>query len=147
MKHRYQINRYCKLLNKQKHIVGCWKGDSDRILLTHCKYKSIIWIYRWTRWATRLLPARFRWVGSLPWNRTRVGSLDVLTTQTANLATVRFGLDPDPDPKCLSGTVANTTHWNKELSWSVEYATDQPGHHQSSYEQTRHPSRVPCLPA
>jgi hypothetical protein len=99
VKHRYQINRYCKLLNKQKLINGCWKLHFDKILLTYCKYKSLIWIYRWTRCATRWQPAQFRRVGSLRWNRTWVGSSGLLTTQTANLATVRFG----------PGTVANTT--------------------------------------
>jgi hypothetical protein len=48
VKHKYQIDRYCKLLNKQKHIVGCWKRDFDKILLTTCKFKRLIGIYRWT---------------------------------------------------------------------------------------------------
>jgi len=25
-------------------LFGCWKRDSDKILSTHCKYKSLIWI-------------------------------------------------------------------------------------------------------
>jgi len=110
VKYRYQIPWYCKLLKKQKHIVGCWKRDFDKILLTHCKIKSLIWIYRWTHWATRWQPALFRRVGSFPRNRTWVGSSGVLTTRTANLAPVQFGLDPDPDPEWGSGTFANTTH-------------------------------------
>jgi len=97
VKHWYQINRYCKLLNKQKLINGCWKLDFDKILLTHCKYKSLIWIYRWTRCATRWQPTQFREIGSLPWNRTRVGSSGLLTTWTANLSTVRFGPRPGPE--------------------------------------------------
>jgi len=97
VKQRYQINRYCKLLNKQKHIVGCWKCNSDKILLTQCKYKSLIWIYRWTRWATGLQPTQFRWVGSLPWNLARVGSSGLWTTQTTNLAMVRFRHGPGPE--------------------------------------------------
>jgi len=94
VKYRYQITRYCQLLNKPKHIVGCWKCDLDKILLTHCKFKSRIWIYRWTRWATRWQPAQIRLVGSVPWNRTPVGSSGSLTTQTANLATAQFGPGP-----------------------------------------------------
>ena len=60
VKYRYQITRLCKLLNKQKHIVGCWKCDFDKILLTHCKFKNLIWIYRWTSWATRWQPTQTR---------------------------------------------------------------------------------------
>jgi hypothetical protein len=97
LKHRYQINRYCKLLNKQKLNNGCWKLDFNKILLTHCKYKSLIWIYRWTHCATRWQPTQFRRVQSLPWNRTRVGSSGLLTTRTTNLATDQFG--PGPGPK------------------------------------------------
>jgi hypothetical protein len=92
VKHKYQINPYCKLLNKQKHIVGCCKHDFDTILMTTCKFKSLIWINRWTRWQ----PAQFWQVGSLPSNRTRVGSSGLLTTRTANLAEVRFGPGPGP---------------------------------------------------
>jgi len=97
VKHRYQINRHCKLLNKQKHVVGCCKCDSDKILLTHCNFKSLIWIYRWTRWATLWQRAQSRRVGSLPWNGTRVGSSGLMTTRTANLATVRF--EPGSGPE------------------------------------------------
>jgi len=64
VKHKYHINQYWKLLNKQKHIVGCSKCDFDKILMTTCKFKSFIWIYRWTRWATRWQPAQFWRVGS-----------------------------------------------------------------------------------
>jgi hypothetical protein len=95
--HRYQINRYCKLLNEQKHIICCWKRDSDNVLLTHFKYKSLIWICWWTRWATHWQPTQFRWVGRLPWNRIRVGSSGVLTIRTGNVATVRFGTGPRPE--------------------------------------------------
>ena len=97
VKHRYQINRYCKLLNKQKLINGCWKLDFDKILLTHCKYKSLIWINRWICCATRWQPTQFRQVGSLSWNRTRVSSSGLLMTRTANLATVRFVPGPGPE--------------------------------------------------
>jgi hypothetical protein len=78
---------------KQKHIVGCWKRDFDKILLTHCKFSSLIWIYRWTRWHS----VQFRWVRSLPWNRTRVASSSLWTTSTTNLAMVQFGPGPQPD--------------------------------------------------
>jgi hypothetical protein len=42
VKHKYQINQYCMLLNKQKHIVGCCKCDFDKISMTTCKFKSLI---------------------------------------------------------------------------------------------------------
>jgi len=59
MKHRYQINRYCKLVNKKRHINGCWKLDFDKIVLTNFKYKSLIWIWWCTSWITRWQPAQF----------------------------------------------------------------------------------------
>ena len=86
VKHRYQINWYCKLHNIQKHIIGCWKCHFDKILLTNCKHKCLIWIYRWTRWETCWHPAQFRCIGSLPSNRSQVYGSGVLTTQTANLS-------------------------------------------------------------
>jgi len=82
VKHRYQINRYCKLLNKQKRILGSWERDFDKILLTHCKYRSLIWIYTWTRWATCWQPAQFSRVRILPSNRTRVDGSCLLTNRT-----------------------------------------------------------------
>jgi len=42
VKDRYQINRYCKLLNMQKLIDGYSKRHFDTILLTHCKYMILI---------------------------------------------------------------------------------------------------------
>jgi len=42
VKHKYQINQYCKLLNKQKHIFGCFKRNFDKISMTTCKFKSLI---------------------------------------------------------------------------------------------------------
>jgi len=104
----------------QKPIIGCWKHDFDKILLTHCKNRNCIWIYRWTHWETRWQPPQFRRVGSWPSNRTRVGGLGLLTTWTANLKTVQFGPRPGlpisqqfslyPDPKWRCRTVANTSH-------------------------------------
>jgi len=97
VKYRFQINLYCKLQSIQKHIIGCWKRHFNIIQLTNSKNKSLIWIYRWTRWATRWQPAQFRRVGSLPLNRTRVDGSVLLTTGTANLATVRFGAGLGPE--------------------------------------------------
>ena len=88
VKHWFQINWYCKLQSMQKHILGCWKRDFDKILLTFSNNKSLNWIYGWTRWATGWQPAQFRWVGSLPLNRTWVDSSGVLMTRIANLAMV-----------------------------------------------------------
>ena len=81
----------------QKHIIGCWKRHFNIIQLTNSKNKSLIWIYRWTRWATHWRPAQFRRVGSLHLNRTRVDGSGLLTTRTANLAVVRFGPRPGPE--------------------------------------------------
>jgi len=92
----------------QKDIFGCWKRDFDKILFTYSKNKILNWISGWTRWATRLQPAQFRWVGRLPSNRTQVDSLGVW--QPGPPVCQRFGLDPDPDPKWRSGTVANSIH-------------------------------------
>jgi len=66
----------------QKHILGSWKRDFDKILFTYSKSKSLHWIYRWTRWATQWQPAQFKCVGSLPLNCTRVDSSGIWTTRT-----------------------------------------------------------------
>jgi len=88
VKHQFQINRYCKLQSMQKHIICCWKRDFDKILLTNSKDKGLIWIYGWTRWATRRQPAQLRQVRSLPSNRTRVDGSGLFTTRTPNWAMV-----------------------------------------------------------
>jgi len=103
VKHRYHINRYCKLHNMQKRIIGRWKRDFDKVQLTNCKYKSLIGIYSWTHWATRWKHAQFRRVGSSPSNRTWVDSSSFLMTRPSNLATVQFV--PGPGPKL--------TVWNR----------------------------------
>ena len=95
MKYRFQINRYCKLQSIQNHILGCWKRDFDKIVFTYSQTKRLNWIYGWTRWQ----PAKFRRAVSSPSIRTWVDSWGLLTTRTANLATVRVG----------PGTVANTS--------------------------------------
>jgi len=95
-KHGFQSNRYRKLQNLQKQIIGCWICDFDKILLSNCNNKSIMWIYRWTRWATRSQPGQFRQVGWTPLNHTLVDCSGVLITQTANLPTVQFGPWPGP---------------------------------------------------
>jgi len=97
VKHQFQINWYCKLQSMHKSILGCWKCDFDKILLTYSKNKSFIWIYGWTRWVTCWQPAQFRQVRSLPLNHTQVDHWGWLTTWTANLATVQFG--PGTGPK------------------------------------------------
>ena len=81
----------------QKHILGCWKRDFDKILLTYCTTMWLIWIYGWTWWATCCQPAQFRGVWSSPLKRTRVDSSGSLPSQTANLVAVRFGPGPGPD--------------------------------------------------
>jgi len=86
-------------------IIGITKGkpckkrlpvyirDFDKILLLHRKSISLIWLYRLTGWQ----PAKFRLVGIIQLNRTRVDGFGVLTTKTANLATVWF--EPGPRPE------------------------------------------------
>jgi len=97
VKHQFQINWYCKLQSMQKHIVGCWKCDFHKILLTYSKNKSLNWISGWTRWETHWEPAQFRRVTSLPSKRIWVDSSGLLPTRTANLATVQVA--PGPGPK------------------------------------------------
>jgi len=75
-------------------IIQCNYG---KILLTNSKTKSLIWIYGWTRWATCWQPAQFSKFGSLPSNHTRLDSWRLLTTMTANWATVWFGPGPGPE--------------------------------------------------
>jgi len=77
----------------QKHILGCWKHDFDKILLIYTKNKSLNWINGWTRWK----PTRFRRVGSLPSNCTRVDSSGSFTTQSAKVAMDRVGPGPGPE--------------------------------------------------
>ena len=99
VKHRFQIDWYCKLQSMQKHIFGCWKCDFDKLLLTYSKNKSLNWISGWTRWATHWQPTQFRRVASLPSNHAQVDSLGLLTTWTANLATIR--VEPGPGPEVM----------------------------------------------
>ena len=99
VKHRFQINRYCKLECMQKHTIGCWNRDFDKILLTNSKNNSLIWIYGWTRWATCWQPAQFRRVGSSLMNCVGVDGSGLVITGTANLAMLRFGPGPGPEVK------------------------------------------------
>jgi len=41
VKHRFQSNRYCNLQSMQQHIIGCWKRDFDKILLTNSKTRAL----------------------------------------------------------------------------------------------------------
>jgi hypothetical protein len=97
VKYRFEINLYCKLQSIQTHVIGCWKCYCGKILSTNSKNKSLVSIYRWTRWAIGWQSAQFRQVGILPLNCTQVDCSGLLTTQTANLATVRFGPGPGPE--------------------------------------------------
>jgi len=74
----------------QKCIIGCWIQDFDKILLRNCKTKSLLWIYRWTCWATCWQPAQIWWVRSIPSNRTWVDCSGILATWTVNLPMVQF---------------------------------------------------------
>ena len=116
VKHGFQNNRNCKLQNMQKRIIGCWKRDFDKIILTNCQNKSLIWIYRWTHWQ----PTQFRQAGSLPSNHTEVDWSGLLTTQTANLETFRFGPSPTPDVTfpnhCQYNPVPTSRHERQWLS-------------------------------
>jgi len=87
VKHRFQINWYCKLQSIQKHIPGCWKRDFHKILFTFSKNKSNNWICGCTCWATGWPPAQFRPVGSWPSNHTRVDSSGLFTTRTISNTT------------------------------------------------------------
>ena len=98
----FQNNQYCNVQNMQKVIVGCWKCDFDKILLLYSKNKSIIWIYRWTRWTTRWQPAQFRQVVRCPSNCTRIDGSGALTTRTANVETGRFWPVPGSEAPVLN---------------------------------------------
>jgi len=102
VKHSFQINRYCKLQNMQKRIIGCWKRDFDNILLTNCNNRSLIWIYRWTCRATCWHPAQLRRVENIQSNRTWVDGSGLWTIRTATLATVWFGPWPEPEVTVLN---------------------------------------------
>ena len=126
------MHRYCKLQSMQTHIIGCWKRDFDKILLTNSKNKSLIWIYGWTRWATRWQLTQFRWIGSLPTNRSRVDSPGIVTTWTANLANGSvWTLTRSDCPEPLPTLFATNSHsdyprcktWNGWHSVDAYFAT------------------------
>jgi hypothetical protein len=83
--------------------IRCWKCNFAMMLLTNSKNKTLIWMYRWTRWATCWQPVQFRCVGSLPSNRMQDNHSVLLTTQTANVATVMFGPGPGPEVTVRNG--------------------------------------------
>jgi len=87
----------------QKHIIGGWICDFDKILWTDCNNKNLIWIYRWTRRETWSQPAQPRWVGGFLSNCTRVDNSVVLTTRTANMGTVWFGPGTGPEAMVRNG--------------------------------------------
>jgi len=88
--------------------IRCWISGFGKIQLSGCKNKSIIWIYKWTHWATRWQPAWFRRV--VDFNRT-ILKLTVQVYWRPGLS-IRYQLSPDldPHPRGRSGTVANTNH-------------------------------------
>jgi len=124
VKHRYQIDRYCKLHNMQKRIIGCWKCDFDKILLTNCNQNSHIWIYNWTPSVTGWQPAQFRRVRIIPSNHIRVDSSDFLHTRTAILETVRFGPRPRHEVtvrnRCLHEMTLSLQHSETEWQRSIK---------------------------
>ena len=97
VKHRFQIYGYCRQHNMQKHNFCRWKCYFVKMLLTNREQKSLIWIYRWNRWATRWQSGQFGWFGSLPSISTRADASDLMTTRTASFTTVRFGPNPGPE--------------------------------------------------
>jgi len=121
--HQFQFNRYCKLQSMQKHTIGCWKHNFDRILLTNTKNKILVWIYGWTHWATCWQPSQFRQVGRFPSNRTEL-TVRVYWHPVQPIWQW-LGFDPDPDPKWWSGTVANTIQWTVINFVGAHYATQQ----------------------
>jgi len=96
VKHRFQINRHCKLQNITKSIIGCWKLNFDRILLTNCNNNRLVGIYRWMGWATPWQPVQFWQFRCLQWNRTSAERSGSWTTQSTHLATIQFGPGPGP---------------------------------------------------
>jgi hypothetical protein len=94
----FQINRYCKLQNRKKCIIGCWKHDFDKIIFSNCNTKHLLWIYRWIYWTTGQERTQFRRVRTLPSNSTQGSCSGFWTTRPAIVPTGWF----------RPGTVANT---------------------------------------
>jgi hypothetical protein len=90
------------------YIIGHWHHDYDNILLTNCNNKIVIWINRWTHWASHNQPTHFRRIESSPSNSTWVAHSGYQWPGLPNGQW--FGLDTDPDWKWQSGTVANTSN-------------------------------------
>jgi len=89
-KHSFQNNQCRNRQSDQKGISECQFSDFDQIQSSNSKSKSIIWIYRRTRWTTHWQPAKFRQVGRCPTNRNLFDTLDVFMTRSAYLATVQY---------------------------------------------------------
>jgi len=96
-KYGFQNNLYRKLQNMQQQLIGYQIPSFDNILFSNCKTNSIIWIFRWTHWASCRQSTQFRQVGRLPLNCTSINCSGGLIIQTTNLATVEF--QPAPGPK------------------------------------------------
>jgi len=95
-KHRFQNNRYHMLQSMQRDNTGCRISNFDNILFSDCKNKSIIWIYRWTHWATCWQPAQLRQVVRFPSNFTWIDSLGMLKARNSKWGYVRFRPGPIP---------------------------------------------------
>jgi hypothetical protein len=103
VKHRFQLHWYYKLQSVQKCIIGCWKRDSDKILITNNKHKSHTRNYRWTGRATHWQHTQFRPVWSLPSNSTQVDGSGSLTTTYTQCGNVRFGSRSGPEVTVRNG--------------------------------------------
>jgi len=90
--HWFQNNWYRTLQIIYKVITGCWISIFDNLLFPNSNYQSIIWIHKWTCWATCWPSGQFTPVWTIPTNCTRIDGPDILTTQTANSAMVQLHL-------------------------------------------------------
>jgi hypothetical protein len=96
-KHKFKYYQYSNLQNIQNMIAGCRIIAFDLALLSNTKQKRVIYIHKWTRWATRWWPTHFRRGGRLLSTDTRIDSSGVLTTLATNLAADRFQPEPRPE--------------------------------------------------
>jgi len=125
----------------QKVIIRCWISSFGKIQLSGSENKSIIWIYKWTRWTTRWQPTQFSWVLDFHWTVPKL-TVRVYWRPTPSIWQ-QFSSNLNPDPKRQSGTVANTT--GKYLSCSAPQGIGSESHVIAYWlSSTSHVSRFPA---
>jgi len=109
----------------QKEIIGCRIPNFDNIRLSICKNENIIYIYRWTHWATCWQPIQFRQVRRVLSHHAQIDGSGWSTTRPPICQW--FGSDLDPDPKSRSRSVANSSSLSQPMivddsaEWDVDW--------------------------